>query len=58
MSLRTSFEALGVWVYPKIFALARAGSAFDAGLADPDLAKMLETLTMDCCSGAAALANR
>ncbi len=60
MSLRTSFEALGVWVYPKTFALAQAGSAFDGddGLADPDLAKMLEALTMDYCSGAAALANR
>ena len=60
MSLRTSFEALGVWVYPKIFALAQAGSAFDGddGLADPDLAKMLETLVTDYCSGAAALANR
>lgn len=60
MSLRMSFEALGVWVYPKIFALAQAGSAFDGddGLADPDLAKMLETLVMDYRSGAAALANR
>ena len=29
MSLRLSFEALGTWVYPKMFTLAQAPGAFD-----------------------------
>lgn len=60
MSIRTSFEALGTWVYPKTFALAQAMGAFDddGNLANEDLAKMLDAMIADYASGAYALKNR
>ena len=60
LSLRISFEALGTWVYPKIFTLAQAPAAFndDGTLVNEDLAKMLEAMVADYCSAAVALRNR
>ena len=60
MSLRVSFEALGTWVYPKMFTLAQAPGAFndDGTLANEDLAKMLDGMVADYCSAAVALNNR
>ena len=60
MSLRVSFEALGTWVYPKMFTLAQAPGAFndDGTLANEDLAKMLNSMVADYCSAAVALNNR
>ena len=60
LHFRHSLESLGCWTYPKVFALAQANQAFDeaGGLANPDIAKMLETMVADYCSAAAALSNR
>jgi chromate reductase len=60
MSLRLSFEALGTWVYPKMFTLAQAPGAFDdeGNIANEDLAKMLNAMVADYCSAAVALNNR
>ena len=60
MSLRLSFEALGTWVYPKMFTLAQAPGAFndDGTLKDEDLSNMLNAMVADYCSAAAALNNR
>jgi chromate reductase len=59
-SLRPSFEALGTWVYPKMFTLAQAPAAFDdaGNLANEDLSKMLNAMVADYCSAAAALNSR
>ena len=60
MSLRISYEALGTWVYPKMFALAQAPSAFneDGTLVNEDLSNMLNAMVADYCSAAVALNNR
>ena len=60
MSLRISYEALGTWVYPKMFTLAQAPAAFDddGNLVNEDLAKMLDAMVADYCSAAVALNNR
>ena len=60
LSLRVSFEALGTWVYPKMFTLAQAPAAFndDGSLASEDLATMLDGMVADYCSAAVALNNR
>jgi NAD(P)H-dependent FMN reductase len=60
MSLRLSYEALGTWVYPKMFTLAQAPAAFneDGTLADDDLTNMLKAMVADYCSAAVALNNR
>ena len=59
-SLRISFESLGTWVYPKMFALAQAPQAFDSdgNLVDDALSKMLHDMVEDYCSAAVALNNR
>lgn len=60
LHFRVSLESLGVWTYPKVFALAQAAQAFDddGGLANADIAGMLKTMLEDYCSGAQALNNR
>jgi chromate reductase len=60
MSLRTAYEALGTWVYPKMFTLAQAPGAFndDGTLKSEDLSNMLTAMVADYCSAAAALNNR
>ncbi|MBI05091.1 MAG: hypothetical protein CMI96_04670 [Pelagibacteraceae bacterium] len=60
LSLRVSFEALGTWVYPKMFTLAQAPMAFknDGTLVNEDLAEMLDAMVADYCSAAVALNNR
>lgn len=60
LHFRQSLEQMGIWTYPKVFALAQAGAAFDenGGLVNADLAKMLETMVADYCSAAVALNNR
>lgn len=60
LHFRQTLEQMGVWTYPKLFALAQAAQAFDddGGLANPDLAKMLDTMLADYCSAAVALNNR
>ena len=59
-SLRPSFEALGTWVYPKMFTLAQAPAAFDdaGNIANEDLSKMLNAMVADYCSAAVALNSR
>mgnify|MGYP001177310659 CR=1 FL=1 len=60
MSLRISYEALGTWVYPKMFTLAQAPGAFndDGTLKNEDLSNMLNVMVADYCSAAVALNNR
>jgi hypothetical protein len=60
MSLRIAYEALGTWVYPKMFTLAQAPGAFneDGTLKNEDLANMLTAMVADYCSAAVALNNR
>ena len=60
MSLRISYEALGTWVYPKMFTLAQAPGAFndDGTLKNEDLSNMLNAMVADYCSAAVALNNR
>lgn len=60
MSLRISYEALGTWVYPKMFTLAQAPGAFndDGTLQNEDLSNMLNAMVADYCSAAVALNNR
>ena len=57
MSLRVPLEVLGCWCYPKVFALAQAGQAYDddGKLANEMLAGMLRTMIQDYLSAAAAL---
>ena len=60
MSLRIPLEVLGCWCYPKVFALAQAGQAYDddGKLANEMLAGMLRTMIGDYLSAAAALNAR
>ncbi|MEL0114664.1 MAG: NAD(P)H-dependent oxidoreductase, partial [Rickettsiales bacterium] len=60
LHFRVSLESLGVWTYPKVFALAQAAQAFDddGGLANAEIAGMLKAMLEDYCSGAQALNNR
>ena len=60
MTLRISFEALGTWVYPRMFTLAQAPTAFkdDGTLVNDDLTVMLNNMVADYCSAAVALSNR
>lgn len=60
LHFRTSLESLGIWTYPKVFALAQANQAFDdnGALANPDISKMLDGMIADYGSAAVALANR
>lgn len=60
LHFRQSLEQLGIWTYPKVFALAQANQAFDdaGALANEEISKMLETMVADYCSAAVALNNR
>lgn len=60
LHFRSSLESMGVWTYPKLFALAQANQAFDddGALVNPELSKMLEDMVADYASAARALNNR
>lgn len=60
MSLRLPLEVLGCWCYPKVFALAQAGQAYDdgGGLAVEALDGMLKSMIGDYLTAAAALNGR
>lgn len=60
LHFRQTLEQMGIWTYPKVFALAQASAAFDedGGLVNADLAKMLDGMVADYCSAAVALNNR
>ena len=60
MSLRIPLEVLGCWCYPKVFALAQAGQAYDEDgkLANEALDKMLRSMIGDYLATAEALNAR
>ena len=60
MSLRIPLEVLGCWCYPKVFALAQAGQAYDEDgkLGNEVLSGMLRSMIEDYLSAAEALNAR